>query len=107
MCFGMGLLTSLHHLKRDSLDYAVASITSKLNAQFDWGDIPNYRDFHPRNSFLDILLPIDTNVDSNLYCLLHQNGNHILGELETKWEEKPEIKLSSNEISRSFLLFTV
>ena len=55
------------------------------------------------NSFLNTILAVDTTGVSNLYRTLQQKGNQILGEINSKWEEKLPLNLCSIDISRSFV----
>ena len=52
------------------------------------------------------MLSIDTKGVSNLYRFLQHKGNQILEELEVKWDDKAQIKLSSIEIARLFVSTT-
>ena len=69
-------------IKMNFLEYA--KMTSSLNTHLDWRGFAELIELRPGNSFLNILLSIDTRGVSNLYHLLYQKGNQRLDELTTK-----------------------
>ena len=77
-------------------------ISAALRKHFEWKDIPDHREPLLRNSFLNTILSLDIKGVSNLYRALQHQGNHILGEVSGKWEDKLRIHISPTEISRSF-----
>ena len=74
-----------------------------MKKHFEWKEIPNCRKPYPRNSFLNTILAVHKRGVSNHYRTLQHKGNQILGEINSKWEEKTLFSFSSIDISRSFV----
>ena len=92
---------SVFGIKMNFLEYA--NITSKIKPHLEWRDIPDYTDFFQRNSFLNIILSIDTKEVSNLYRLLHHKGDQISGYIKSELQEKT---FGTLELCR-FFFFTI
>ena len=88
-------------IKNIFLEYG--KIAAILKKHFEWKEIPDCRKPYPRNSFLNTILAVDKRGVSNLYRTLQHEGNHVLGEINSKWEEKTLLSFSSIDISRSFV----
>ena len=68
-----------------------AKITSLIKSHLEWKDIPDYRVPRSKSSFPNILLSIDLNGVSDLYRMLQNKGNHILGELDNNRITKADL----------------
>ena len=77
-------------------------LVATLKKHFEWKEITEHREPHPRNSFLNTFLAVDSKGVSNLYRTLQQQGNHILGEISGNWKKKLAVDFCPIDISRSF-----
>ena len=88
------------NLKTNFLEYG--SFCIKIKEYLGLKDQPMLSPIDPQNSYINILLNMDTKGVSNIYWVMLGKSNNILDEISQKWREKANLELASFLLSKSF-----
>ena len=88
------------NLKTNILEYGAFCI--KIKEYLGHKNQPMLSPIDPQNSYINILLNMDTKGVSNIYRVMLGKNHNILDEISQKWREKANLELTSFLLSKSF-----